>query len=199
MNALQTGINGLAKRLSLLAILVIIVGLNIYWSFTLNAFGAHFEAVAQAPLLDLQNVGSILSPQAAAALITSYSPEARSLYWVFFILDNLLPPLVFGAFALLWAYTFRHFPGRWAEVLPSSPLVLIPLGVGLFDCLENLCFVVAMTGEPAAALTTMQIGIVFVYIKAAFLLTTFGLTPVWIAIAALTQLRKRQPSVTFAN
>lgn len=189
MKSQSFGINDLARRLSLPGIIVLIVLLNVYWVITLEAFGTQFEQVANAPLLDLQNVERILSPQEATDLITSYSPEARTLYWVFFILDNLMPPIVFGSISLLWAYALQRFPAKWVNQLSTSPLLMVPFGVGFFDCLENLCFVLAMSSEPQTALSTMQIGMVFVQVKVVFLFLTFALTPLLIITAAINQTR----------
>ncbi|NOK62762.1 MAG: hypothetical protein GFH27_549305n184 [Chloroflexi bacterium AL-W] len=187
---LPTTIYSLAKGLGLPLSLVTVVGLNTYWVLTLNAFGVHFAQVAGAPLLDLENVRGILDATAALTLIQSYSPDARNLYWVFFVLDNLMPPIVFGSFALLWISLLSYLPGRWGDVLPTSPLILLPLGVGFFDCLENLCFVAAMSADPQAGLSIMRVGILFVYLKALFLFLTFGLTPIFIIATVLSWWRK---------
>jgi len=183
-------INKWSQQLGLSFILILIVGLNIYWGLTLSAFGSHFEQLANAPLLDLENVGSILSPEAAMTLVTSYSSEARSLYWVFFILDNLIPPIVFGSFALLWAYAIRHFPPDWANRLLRSHLLLLPLGVGLFDCLENLCFVLVISGNQELEFQIMQLGLIFVYLKAICLFLVFGVTPLLILTALVSRIRR---------
>jgi hypothetical protein len=190
MKALQLIINDWATRLGLGWIILLVVGLNGYWSLTLEAIGSHFQQIAGAPLLDLQNVNGILSAEAALALVADYSPEARNFYWIFFVLDNLMPPIVFGSFSLLWAYLLQRFPANWTT-LATSPLLFVPWGVGLFDIWENLCFVLAMNAEPASALPTMQIGITLVYLKATCLFLTFGLTPVFVIVAAITQLRQR--------
>jgi hypothetical protein len=194
MKAVYGAIARAADSLPLPVILALILALNIYWSGTLNAFGAHFEAVAGAPLLDLQNVGSILSAEDAAALVGSYSLEARSLYWSFFILDNLMPPLVFGVFALLWVYCLRRIDARWAARLLASPFLLLPFGVGLFDLAENLTFVLALAAEPETMVSTLQTGLLFVNAKAICLFATFGLTPLLIAAALVSRLRGARPA-----
>ncbi len=190
MAVLQNGIHRLAMRLSLGWILILVVGLNVYWTLTLGAIGPQFQHIAGAPLLDLENVRGVLSADEATALLTSYSPAAQTFYWVFFILDNFIPLISFGSFAILWAYLLQRFPLR-LESLAHSSLVLLPLGVGLFDILENLCFVIAMSGDPTSALTTVQIGLTFVNLKAICLFLTFGLTLLFAVIALVTQLQKR--------
>jgi hypothetical protein len=198
MKLLQNALYTLSGRLSLGWIVLLIAGLNIYWSLTLGAFGAHFQQAAGVPLLDLQNVSGVLTADAALALITQYSPEARSLYWAFFILDTLMPPLVFGSFGVLWAFLLRRFPQR-LTFLAASPLILLPVGVGLFDWLENLCFVMAMAATTGDALPLVQLGQLFVTLKAACLFATFGLTPVFAVIALVSWIRSRSaPRVSAA-
>jgi hypothetical protein len=190
MQVFQNGINGLAAKLPIGAILLLVIGLNAYWTLTLAAIGPQFEQIANAPLLDLQNVMGVLSAEDALALVNTYSTEARSFYWQFFTLDNLMPPLVFGSFALLWAWLLQRFPGRWTW-LSSSPLLFVPFGVGFFDILENLCFVLVMSADPTAALPIMQTGLTFVALKAICLFATFGLTPVLALVAIGTEVGKR--------
>lgn len=174
MSGLSRYIVWVGERLPLWAIIALVVGLNLYWTAVLNAFGAHFAQVSGQALLDLQNVGGILSATDAYALIEGYSSEARSLYWIFFGLDNLFPPLVFGSFALLWVHLLHVDGPRWAQALRRSPLLWIPLGVGFFDCIENLFFVTAISGGPGVdALLYLQIGLVFVWLKAICLFITF--------------------------
>lgn len=91
----------------------VLLGLNIYWVGILDIFGDYFERVAGAPLLDLQNTQGILSPDAAQSLIARYNEPARNLYWSFFIMDNVMPPLVFGMFSLLWVLLLRNDSRRW--------------------------------------------------------------------------------------
>ena len=186
------------SNLPLPLILLVIIGLNIYWSLTLNAFGAHFQQVAGTTLLDLENVGGILSPQAAADHISAYSTEARSLYWQFFTLDNLMPPLVFGSFVLLWIYCLHRTRFNLARSIEASPVLFIPFGVGLFDVLENVAFVTAISSPQMTSLLPLQIGTAFVYLKAICLFATFGLTIVFIGAALVSRLMplRSQPGLS---
>jgi len=192
MKLLASFLGRIGATLHPITIVLIIVALNISWTLTLDMFGRHFQAVAGAPLLDLQNVRSILSVDQAAALISTYSNEAKSLYWSFFIMDNLMPPLVFGAFALLWAKLFHDSALVLFKRLTDSPILLLPLGVGLFDWFENLAFITAMVTLPdAGARTALQIGLIFVQLKALCLFATFGLTMAFLVYAAVGWLGRR--------
>ena len=117
---------------SWVGIVALVVGLNVYWSGVLAVFGDYFEQVTGSPLLDLENVESILSAAEAQALIGTYGEVARNLYWDFFIMDFLAPPVVFGSFVLLWVVLLRHRTHRWNERVLNSPLLWLPLGAGFF-------------------------------------------------------------------
>lgn len=155
----------------------IVVTLNLYWVVTLGAFDTQFRAVSGFPLLDLQNdldPQRIMTPTKALQQINSYSQEAKTLYWSFFILDNIMPPLTFSSFALLWVYFLRSQPNRLYQRLLNSSFVLIPVGVGVFDWFENLGYVAAMHAADASMMQlAIWIGLSFKWIKAACVFATF--------------------------
>lgn len=174
---MQKTIVKLGSTLHPTLIVGLLVGLNIYWVGILEIFGDYFERVAGAPLLDLQNTQGVLTVEAAQALISTYNDTARALYWPFFILDNILPPLVFGTFALLWVLLLRSDSRRWAARFLASPLLLIPLGVGFFDWWENLAFLNAIMAPSGSDVAQMlRIGLVMVWLKALCLYATFAIT-----------------------
>jgi hypothetical protein len=190
MNAFRQLVIRIGEKVHPIPLLIVIVALNISWTVTLEMFGTHFRLVAGQPLLDLENVRQIYTVEQGLTLINQYSSEARSLYWVFFILDNIMPPLVFGAFALLWGSLLARNPNRISKWLLSSPLLLIPFGVGLFDWIENLGFIMAITLAPAeAAAQPLQVGLFFVQWKAICLFATFIGTAALLVYAVLNSLR----------
>jgi len=158
----------------------IIVALNVYWLATLQAFDTQFQQVAGYPLLDLQNdlaPATMITPAKVQAQIATYTPQAKTLYWSFFTLDNIMPPLVFGPFALLWVYFLNNQPNRVSKRLLHSPFILLPLGVDFFDWLENLAYIAAthnVGGENTMLI--IYAGLTFKWIKAACLLPTFNVT-----------------------
>ena len=169
----------LANRFSLLGIAGAVLALNVAWTVILSAYGAHFQQVAGVPLLDLQNdlgPGRWITPQQVVTQIAGYSQEVKALYWPFFILDNVMPQMAFGSFALLWAALLRDKSAPLARRLLGSTFILLPLGVGLFDWLENLCYVTAIHGAPGQMGGVIFAGLTFKWIKAAFLFPTFLLT-----------------------
>ncbi len=161
-------------------LLCIIGALNVNWLVTLQAFGTQFQQVAGYPLLDLQNdllPATMITPAKVQAQIAAYTPQAKTLYWSFFTLDNIMPPLVFGSFALLWVYFLKSQPNRMSKRLLHSSFILIPLGVGAFDWLENLAYIAAIhTGGSANTMPIIYAGLTFKWIKAACLFPTFNVT-----------------------
>jgi hypothetical protein len=120
-------IRRLGETLSPVSIVALVIGLNVYWVGILGAFSAHFEQVAGAPLLDVQNVSAIMSASDAQRLIATYNNEAQTLYWQFFVMDNIMPPLVFSSFALLWVMLLRQRSRLWIDQFFNSPLLFVPL------------------------------------------------------------------------
>ncbi|HZG69054.1 MAG TPA: hypothetical protein VEZ12_20140 [Herpetosiphonaceae bacterium] len=191
----------LGSRVDLRLLIASLVTLNIVWLIILRTIGGHFEQVAGYPLLDLQNSISpdaVMTPTRAITQIATYTSDAKTLYWSFFILDNIMPQLTFGLFALLWVVLLRGTPHRLARRLLGSYLLLLPLGVGLFDWAENLAYVAAIHVYPAGDLLPwIYAGLITKWLKAACLMVTFwGTLP--IAIYATT-LRLRQRRVRAAG
>jgi hypothetical protein len=192
MKALRTLIIYLGRVSSIWTILALIIALNVSWVVALDAIGKEFQQLAGRLPIDLQNTSSILTASQAVDQMTAYPPQARIFYWVFFTLDNIMPPLVFGAFALLWAYYLTRRRNKWVDRLLASPFLLIPLGVGIFDWLENLCFITVLTNPTAtSALQIMEVGLIFTRLKAGFLFTTFGLTFALTVYYVITLVRTR--------
>jgi hypothetical protein len=181
MKMFTKGIVNIGSRVSPLLLVILVVSLNIYWVLTLEALDAHFVELSGSSLIDLQlqrsvTGGAAFTPEMALAEINTYSVESKSFYWTFFILDNAMPPLVFGSFAFLWVFLLRIRPDRLSTVLLRSPLLLVPFGVGLVDWLENLAFVTAIHAAPDTALSVLNIGFALNTVKAIFVTVTFPLT-----------------------
>lgn len=176
-----------------LTALALVILINAQWVLTLQAFGALFERQAGALLLDLANVPTVLSPSAALELIGDYSAADIALYWTFYAMDNVVPLLSFGTYALLWASLLHRSGFAWGRRLGQSGLLLIPFGVGGFDIIENSFFISALaSGSPDERLALLGWGLVFVQAKAAALLGTFALTPVVIVVAIVGGVRAAQ-------
>ncbi len=199
MTALRRVVVDTGRRLDRRLLVVTILLLNAAWLSTLAAVGEQFRRAAGVPLLDLQNSvlpGEVMTPSRALEQIAGYPPEAISLYWSFFILDNIMPPLVFGSFALLWANLLHDRPGRLRRLLLATPALLVPFGVGAFDWIENLAYVSAVaTADPATATTAMWVGLVAKWIKAGFLQLTFLTTGVVVVVAVLAAVRRHRAPV----
>lgn len=158
-------------------LLIAVVGLNAFWVITLGAFDTQFRQLAGYPLLDLQNSISpdaVMTPANMRTQIASYSQEAKTLYWSFFILDNIMPPLAFSSVALMWVSLLHSNPNRLYTRLLDSYVVLIPVGVGIFDWFENLGYIAAIHSTDSMTTTfAIYAGLTFKWIKAACVVPTF--------------------------
>lgn len=180
------------RALHPLATIALVLALNVQWTFTIQAFGREFERAADVPVLDLQNVQGVLSPTAAQELISAYSPADVSLYWTFFAMDNVVPLLCFGSFAVLWAFFLSR--SRWAISgrLAKSWFLLIPFGVGAFDIVENTFFVSAMaSSDSSEQLVLLTWGLAFVQAKAAMIFATFATTLLLTAVYIVERILNR--------
>lgn len=103
-----------------------------------------------------------------------------------------MPPLAFGSLALLRVNLLHGRPGRLPRVLVGTAALLVPLGVGLFDWIENLAHLTAMNLDDELTTTVaIWIGLIAKWIKAAFLQATMLGTVVVLVYVAGLALRPR--------
>ena len=189
----------LGRRADRPVLVASILGVNVAWLVILAAFAAAFLRVAGVPLLDLQNSlapGEMITPTRALAQIAAYPEAARTLYWSFFILDGVVPPLVFGSLALLWVNLLHGRPGLLPRLLTGTRAVLIPLGVGLFDWIENLAYLAAINLDGGVTTAAIWIGLVAKWVKAAFLQVTMLTTVVVIVYVTVLRVRGAPAAAT---
>jgi hypothetical protein len=184
------------RRLDRRLLVVTILLLNAAWLVTLAAIGEQFQRAAGVPLLDLQNSvlpGEVMTPSRALEQIAAYPPEAIGLYWSFFVLDNLMPPLVFGAFALLWANLLHEPPGSPAAPAAGHPGRAGALRGRRVRLGREPRYVSAIaTADPATATVAIWVGLVAKWVKAAFVQVTSLTTAVVVVVAVLAAVRRRR-------
>jgi hypothetical protein len=163
-----------------LAIVALVFALNCVWLTMLNALESHFASVSEYRFPDVQinlSPEQFAYPSIMLEQIGSYSEDAKMVYWIFFMLDNIMPPLVFGSFSFLWARLLNAYPDRLSRWIASSYILLIPFGVGFFDCLENLANITAIHNYPD--FMAMRLSMIFNMLKVMCLLPTFLLSAVF--------------------
>jgi hypothetical protein len=184
MRQLQGLIVDLGSKVNPFLLIFAVIALNVYWVLLLQPLDTHFRAVSGYPLVDLQNEMTpegMITPERFMDQIATYTSEAKTFYWAFFILDTIMPPLTFGSFALLWVLLLRRNPTRITQWLLGSYVLLIPLSVGFFDWWENLAYITAIHNYPnPGTMTAVVMGLVFKWVKAAFIPPTFLLTLIFI-------------------
>ena len=197
MRQLRDAVVVLGSRLNPGLLVVLVVALNAYWLVILAVINREFQGVTNGhPLLDLQNSlapGEIITPARVLEQLGDYTPASRLIYWIFFMLDNIMPHLAFGFIALLWVYFWRSNPNRLYNRLLGGYAVLIPLGGGFFDWLENLSYLVAIHAYPAPGTVRVVVaGLTFKWLKAACVFPSTLLVPVFLAYHLFCALQRRR-------
>ena len=196
MRQLRDAVVTLGSRLNPSLLAVLVLALNVYWLVILAVINREFQGVTNGhPLLDLQNSlapGEIITPAKVLEQLGDYTGASKFIYWVFFALDNIMPHLAFGSIALLWVYFWRSNPNRLYNGLLGGYAVLIPLGVGVFDWLENLFYLVAIHAYPAPdTVWAVVAGLTFKWLKAACVFPSTLLTPIFLAYHLFRALQRR--------
>ena len=90
-------------------------------------------------------------------------------------------------------YLLKHQPNRIAKWLLSSPLILVPIGIGIFDWWENLFFLAVTQQAPASNTQTLiQAGFAFGFIKVIYVQATFLSTPFLLIAHLVTVIQRRR-------
>jgi len=177
MITLANKVRIIGSKIHFLTALLVPVLLLACWTFTLDAFGKLFQNISGQKVLDLMNVQKILSAEEAYNVISIYSMDAKILYWVFFVMDNVVPLIAFASLSLIWVNILKRYENKWIEKFYGSIFILIPWGVGFFDTIENLFFVSAISSSVKAdAINLLNLGLIFVNFKAFFLILSFNVT-----------------------
>jgi hypothetical protein len=190
MSQLKRFVMAAGKMLPLPTLIVVYFALSAFWNTTLSVIEAQFTAMtAGGELLDTQ---LLFSPEPIIQQAAMYTDRVRTLLWSFFILDSFMPQLVFGLTAVLWAALWIRDDNRLYRRLLSGGWVLFPLGVGLWDWLENILWlpIVQSTIDASTALPTLWMAVVSHNLKIAFVIPTALLTYVFLGRYLFTLLRR---------
>jgi len=129
---------------------------------------------------DMQNT---LQASQVFEQLAGYSPEAFAAYYRFEAVDFAFP-LFAGLFlASLLTFSLRHAaPGWYASAVKHKLLVLVLLAT-VFDYLENLNFLWAVSAWPDQVHMAAQLGVLAKKAKLACMYTSFTLTGLFLLIA----------------
>lgn len=134
ISAVSSGIVRLYSTSLMLALLLAAVGF--FWLFNFSPLPiSNPELVKLSGGEGLLDIRAFYSAQEAFTLLSHYGDAGRELYLRFLIADFIFIPVYGVGFALLMIRTIRAVcsePSRWLW------LNLLPLSIGLFDCIENL-------------------------------------------------------------
>lgn len=194
MHQIKKLVMTLGTRISPVLLGVLAVALNVFWVVILFVINEQFLEVTGHPLLDLQNSLSpnkIITPAKVLEQLADYTQASVFVYWIFFLLDNIMPHLAFGSLGLLWVYFWRSNPNRLYNRLLGGYAMLIPLGVGLFDWMENLFYLLAIHTYPdPGTVWSVYAGLTFKWLKAACVFPSTMLTPVFLGYHLLCAVRR---------
>jgi hypothetical protein len=138
--------------------------------FALMRIGAAFPpAAAGAAVFDLQNT---LTAAQVLEQLPGYTDQARRLYFRFTAVDFLFPFAASLFLAAIVAFCLRHgFPGLYAMALKRRLLPLV-MAAALFDWIENVAVLVAITAWPGTTPAMASAIVVAKRLKLGFLFGT---------------------------
>jgi hypothetical protein len=138
MNAIKQISRWIDRRYStpwMLILLLVVLGF--FWLFNFSPLPiSNSEFIKLSGHEGLLDAMPFYSAQEAYGALTHYGATGRKLYLKFLAADFLFILVYSLAFALLMTRTVRAVCGEGASCLTLN---VLPLGIGLFDCVENLC------------------------------------------------------------
>jgi len=131
---------------------------------------------------DMQNS---LRPEQVFEQLAGYTEQAFSDYYLFQLVDFAFPLLAGLFLATVCAFALRHAIPGWYQVAVAKNLFVLLLLATLFDYLENLNFLWVIASWPEKAELAAQLGVLAKQGKLACMMTSFGLTGLFLVIALL--------------
>jgi len=149
------------------------------------------EFAAGAAPFDLQNE---LQPGQVYAQLAGYTDQARGLYYAFTAIDFAFP-LFAGLFiAATTAFALRNSLPRFYETLVARKLLPVLMLATVFDWLENVAAIAAISLYPAEFSWLPMLLVIAKRLKLAFALFGNAVMFTSVAIAAVTWLGRRLKS-----
>lgn len=188
MRQLRNFLLDLETNTSPLIVWAAFFGTGYFWNTTFGIIEEQFARVTDGLVLLDTQVFFTAAP--ILEQVASYSEEARSLLWVFFILDNVIPQLVFFSYALLWVYLWKSSSNKLYTRLLNSYWMLFPLGVGFWDWVENIFLLQVVHLQAEAPAFVIPGAIVAHNLKILFVIPTSLATYLLIAFWVVMWVRK---------
>jgi hypothetical protein len=117
-------------------LILLLVSADFFWLFNFSSLPlSNPELVKLSGHDGLLDLMPYYSAQEAFTAITNYGAAGRKLYLRFLAADFVFIPIYSLAFALLMTRIIHAVSGKVGSRLPLN---LLPFGIGLFDCAENL-------------------------------------------------------------
>ena len=144
INGVSRWINGRYSAGLMGGLFIVVVGF--FWLFNFSSLPISNPAIikisGQKGLLDTR---LFYSARDAFAALSHYGEEGRRLYLAFLAADFIFILSYSVAFALLMTRVACSVCGKGSSWLRMN---VLPLGIGFFDCVENICILVMLTTYP---------------------------------------------------
>ena len=171
--------------------LLIFLGFNATM-FGLQRITAEFPAITAGDTpFDMQND---LRPDQIFAQLEGYTERAFELYTQFQIIDYLFPVVAGMLLATVSAFALRHASPEWYDTALRKNLFVVILIPTVFDFLENLGLLRAVTAWPERAETAAQFAVLAKMGKLTTMNISFAITGALLLWAAVSWLRRRSSS-----
>ncbi len=132
----------------------------------------------------------LATPDKMFAMIEIYGEFGRPFYRTVELTVDIIYPIIYTlAFGLLISWLFQRGFARDSKM---QMLNTMPVGMWLFDLLENLGIVTMLTMWPSQPVVVAWLTMVFTTVKWAFAFASLGLIVVGLAMAAKNGFRKRE-------
>lgn len=162
---------------------VLLLGVGQFASMRgLNAITTRFPDITAGDIpFDMQNT---LTPQQVFSQLEGYTDEAFTAYYQFQAIDFVFPLLAGLFLAAVCAFGLRHAAPSWYAVAVAKNLFVLILLATLFDYLENVHLLWAVSAWPEQVQLAAQLGVWAKMAKLSCMAVGFGLTGIFLLVAA---------------
>lgn len=155
----------------------------------MNAITTRFPEITAGDIpFDMQND---LRPEQVFTQLAGYTEQAFSDYYLFQAIDFAFPLLAGLFLACLFTFGLRHAAPRFYAYATARNLLVLMLLPVMFDYLENINLLWAVTAWPERADLAAQLGVLAKQAKLATLYTAFALTGLALLGAAVRWVGRR--------
>lgn len=126
-------------------------------------------------------------PAKIKEMVAAYGPEGRAIYAQGELTIDIAYPIVYTfLFCIILSLVFRNRP-----YAPFRLVNLLPVGIGVFDLMENACIVYLLKSYPEQSMLVASLCSLFTNLKWAMILVVLGVFLYGLAQLAINGRRKQ--------